>query len=76
MRVDERAEQLRREYYRKWRELPKNKEKIKQYTRRYWRKKAIEVIDAENHGHQTGIVEKQADSLIVPDTGEEGALHE
>ena len=57
------AEQQRRDYYKKYRELNNeklkkyrkqwrlnNKEKIKQYNDDYWEKKALAAIEAEQRG--------------------------
>jgi len=31
-------------YHREWRSKPENKKKIREYNRRYWRKKALEML--------------------------------
>lgn len=38
--MSEEAKAKQREYLREWRKRPENKEKQKQYNRRYWEKKA------------------------------------
>lgn len=46
--MDDKARQIRIEYYRKWR--TRNKEKIKGYNKRYWEKKMLkqqEPVDEE-----------------------------
>lgn len=39
------VDELRKNYYKKWRE--KNKEKIKEYNQKYWLKKAQKLVNSE-----------------------------
>lgn len=41
--IDDKAAEIRRDYYRQWRAA--NKERIKQHNQNYWRKKASKVIN-------------------------------
>ena len=40
MSIDEKVKDLQRDYYRRWRARPENKAKVKEYSQRYWLKKA------------------------------------
>lgn len=42
------ADKARKEYYRNWR--AQNKQKIKEYNKRYWERKANELKGAANNG--------------------------
>ena len=51
---EEKARELRKKYYKEWRK--KNKEKVKQYMKNYWEKKAKE-IEEQKHIGEVDIVE-------------------
>lgn len=40
--IQELAKELQREYMRLWRK--KNRDKLKEYNERYWKKKALEMV--------------------------------
>lgn len=41
--IDDKAAEIRRDYYRQWRAA--NKERVKQHNQNYWKKKALEAIN-------------------------------
>ncbi|NCB50923.1 MAG: phosphatase [Clostridia bacterium] len=43
--IQEKADQIRREYYREWRK--KNPDKVKRATESYWERKARAILKAE-----------------------------
>lgn len=46
--LSEQAREKRKEYYRKWRQKPENKEKALEYQKRYWERVAKETEAVEN----------------------------
>lgn len=59
--MDQLALEARREYYRDWRAA--NKDKVKQYNRSYWERKAQERKNRQNLGKEERDDRRQQDDL-------------
>ena len=57
MELSEKARQLRNEYQRQWK--AKNPDKIREYNRRFWERKAAEPENEVMELHRQGLTQRQ-----------------
>ena len=50
--LEEKAAEMRREYFKQWRAL--NKDKVRQHNQNYWKKKALEKLNCEEGSEKNG----------------------